>query len=369
MSAVSIQHLHKQFSDNVILPDFSLEIEEGEFVVLLGPSGCGKTTVLRCVAGLETASRGLISIGGDIVEDGERGLFVPPQDRDLGFVFQHYALWPHMSVHENVAYPLRVRRVGKGDIDRRVNDVLHAIGLDGLGKRSPAELSGGQQQRVALARALVGSPQVLLLDEPLSNLDAQRRTGLRKQLRLLHQEWRTTTLYVTHDQTEALTLADRVVLMREGRIEQIGSPRDIFDRPGNRFVAGFLGYENIIQGRVTQVNGRSAAISSAAWKGDLIVDAPAATRVGATVELGFRAANVSVSSANDSPIPPGAQPTQIKDVTFLGDTVEYSLAAGDDHLIARVPAKAEIAGDVIGQTLMISVLPENVVLLTAKPDA
>lgn len=266
VSQVVITDLHKTFPDRApgavvhrrgAIDGLNLEIEEGEFFVLLGPSGCGKTTTLRCVAGLETPTSGSIAIGGQTVADPASSLFVPPEKRSLGMMFQSYALWPHMTVAENVAYPLRRRRasLGSDGVTGAVARNLALVGLSGLEGRYPAELSGGQQQRVALARAVAAEPRLLLFDEPLSNLDAQLRSSLRVELRRIHDATGATSIHVTHDQTEALALADRIAVLREGRVEQVGTADEVFLRPTSAFVAAFVGYENILPGTVTTPGG------------------------------------------------------------------------------------------------------------------
>lgn len=240
MSHVIIKKLDKSFGTNKILNQFSLEIKKGEFISLLGPSGSGKTTVLRCIAGLETpdSQSGEIVINNAVVWASDRT--VPPEKRNLGMVFQNYAVWPHMNIFENVAFPLKTRRATAGEVQTKVNEVLNMVRLAGLEKRFPHELSGGQQQRIALARALVMSPEVLLLDEPLSNLDALLREELGAEIRKLQKNFNLTTILVTHDRKEALSLSDRIVLLNNGRIEVDGTPEDLYNRPPTPFTALFL---------------------------------------------------------------------------------------------------------------------------------
>jgi iron(III) transport system ATP-binding protein len=245
---VRIEAISKTFSrrgeTNRVLDDVSLDIDEGEFLVLLGPSGCGKTTLLRSLVGLERPDAGTIDLRGERVVDADRGMYLPPNRRDVSMVFQNYALWPHMTVAKNVAYPLKARRMRDALKEGRVDSVLKVVQCEHLAKRYPPELSGGQQQRVSLARALVSRPSLLLLDEPLSNLDVLLRVELRAQLRLLHTQLRFTGVYVTHDQDEALALGSRVAVMRAGRIDQIGEPSTVYRQPATEYVADFLGARN-----------------------------------------------------------------------------------------------------------------------------
>jgi len=263
MPSVSFESVTKRFDGGAIaVDDLSLEIHDGEFMILVGPSGCGKTTALRMIAGLERPSRGTIQIGERIVNE------VSAKDRDIAMVFQNYALYPHMTVARNLGYPLRQRHVARAEVDRRVGEVARMLGLDELLKRRPAQLSGGQRQRVAMGRALVREPEVFLLDEPLSNLDAKLRVQMRAELKRLHARLGVTTVYVTHDQVEAMTLGHRIAVMSDGRLQQIGAPQEVYDTPRNVFVAGFIGSPpmNLLHGRAE--GGRVRA-------GDLVLDCPA----------------------------------------------------------------------------------------------
>lgn len=252
MSSVSIKHLNKAFDGRVnAIKDLSLQIRDGEFFVLLGPSGCGKTTTLRCIAGLEDPDAGEIRIANDLILAPQQGIFVPPEKREMGMVFQSYALWPHMTVWDNVAYPIKTRRKVAKKEKQQIFKTLQLVGLEDFIQRYPSELSGGQQQRIALARALVNEPRVLLFDEPLSNLDASLRIKLRMQLRNLQKEVGYTAIYVTHDHSEALALADRIAIMRSGYLEQIGTPSEIFLKPKSKYVAEFVGFENILEAKIT----------------------------------------------------------------------------------------------------------------------
>ena len=248
MASVTINKAGKHYGSFEALKGVSVDITDGEFVILVGPSGCGKSTLLRMIAGLEDISSGEISIGGRVVND------LPPKERDIAMVFQNYALYPHMTVAQNMAFSLKLKGVPKAEINEKVNRAASILGLESLLQRQPRQLSGGQRQRVAMGRAIVRDPQVFLFDEPLSNLDAKLRVQMRSEIKELHQRLKTTTIYVTHDQIEAMTMADKIVVMRDGVIEQMGSPLDLYDRPVNTFVAGFIGSPsmNFIEGAVTE---------------------------------------------------------------------------------------------------------------------
>ena len=243
--SISVRGLVKVYGTNRVVDRISFEVAKGEFVSLLGPSGCGKTTTLRCIAGLEEANGGEIAIAGEVVSAPERGAMVPPNARDVGMVFQSYAVWPHMTVAENVAFPLTIRGQKGQEAAKQVDWALGVVGMTKLKDRQPSQLSGGQQQRVALARAIVGKPRVLLFDEPLSNLDAKLRDATRSEIKRLQKDLNVAALYVTHDQIEALSMSDRVIVMDQGRIMQMGTPKDLYRRPVNRFVADFVGVANI----------------------------------------------------------------------------------------------------------------------------
>lgn len=235
MSAVALRNVKKTYGAFRVIKGVDVSIQEGEFVILVGPSGCGKSTLLRMIAGLESISEGEISIGGKVVND------ILPKERDIAMVFQNYALYPHMTVKDNMSFSLRLKGASKSDIQQRVERAAEILGLNALLDRKPSQLSGGQRQRVAMGRAIVRNPEVFLFDEPLSNLDAKLRVQMRSEIRRLQQNLKTTTVYVTHDQVEAMTMADRIVVMRDGQIEQVGAPLELYDYPANRFVAGFIG--------------------------------------------------------------------------------------------------------------------------------
>lgn len=236
MASISLKNIYKVFDDGTTaVNDFTLDIEDKEFIILVGPSGCGKSTTLRMIAGLESISKGEMKIGDRVVND------IAPKDRDIAMVFQSYALYPHMSVYKNMAFGLELRKMPKDEIDKRVREAAKILDIEHLLKRKPRALSGGQRQRVALGRAMVRSPSVFLLDEPLSNLDAKLRTAMRTEIKKLHQRLGTTFIYVTHDQTEAMTMGDRIVVMKDGVVQQVDTPQNLYNRPHNKFVAGFIG--------------------------------------------------------------------------------------------------------------------------------
>ena len=250
MAEVRIEHVFKRFGAVTAVNDFDLVVKDGEFVSILGPSGCGKTTTLRMIAGFERATEGEIYIGDHCVSSSIKGSFAPPEKRDIGMVFQSYAVWPHMTVAENVGYPLKIQKVDKKEREERVQKLLELVHLGEYSKRYPHQLSGGQQQRVALARALVAQPGLLLLDEPLSNLDAKLRESMRFEILAIQKELGITVVYVTHDQGEAMAMSDRVVVMSAGVVQQIGAPHEIYTKPANKMVADFIGLVNFIDGEV-----------------------------------------------------------------------------------------------------------------------
>ena len=252
MAQVSLKKLVKSYGALRVVHGIDLDVADGEFVALVGPSGCGKSTTLRMIAGLESISDGAIEIGGTVVND------LPPRDRNISMVFQSYALYPHMTVRENMGFSLKIAKQSQSEIDRQVNEAAAILGLEALMDRRPAQLSGGQRQRVAMGRAIVRHPEVFLFDEPLSNLDAKLRTQMRTEIKKLHAKVQSTVIYVTHDQVEAMTLADRIVIMRDGYIEQVGTPDEVFKRPATRFVAGFIGSPPMNIEEATITNGRLA---------------------------------------------------------------------------------------------------------------
>lgn len=329
-AGISVSGVGKRFHDNQILRSLDLEVEPGSFLCLLGPSGCGKTTLLRCISGLEHPDEGRITIGDTTVVDTARRLTVPPERRGLGMVFQQYALWPHMSVADNIAYPLKRRRVPREERTRRVREIAELVGLSATLDRPPRQLSGGQQQRAALARALVHEPPALLLDEPLSNVDATLRRQLRRELRDLHDRLGTTCILVTHDQEEAASVADVIAVIQHGRVVQSGTPRDILEHPATRFVAEFVGFDNLLEGRLE---------STAAGRGTVALTG-ADGRVVAQVGPGARAGDAVVVAARSDTLvldPSGAAglTATVTRVVPHGSGLEIELVAGAETLTVR----------------------------------
>jgi len=325
MSAeLNVSHLRKVFSiGRPAVDDVSFRAAAGEIVVLLGPSGCGKTTTLRCVAGLETATSGEIAIGRDIVSAPARGMLVPPRLRNVGMVFQSYAVWPHMTVRQNVVYPLRQRKVPREDASRKVDEVLELVGLTEYAERPVVSLSGGQMQRVALARSLVYQPQLLLLDEPLSNLDAKLRLRLRDDLRRIIKQTGVTALYVTHDQGEAVVLGDRIGVMRDGKLLQIGSPDEIYNRPVDMFVANFTGASNALPGRLVDRNGEFGTIETASG-GRLTAWLPPGVTAGHDVNVALRPENIRLGVQGSSD--PNHFMARVTGQRYQGTQTVYELA-------------------------------------------
>ena len=308
MAEIELRNVTKRWGSFVGVKEFNLTIADQEFLVLLGPSGCGKTTTMRMIAGLDDAS------GGDILVDGKRINDLEPKDRDVAMVFQSYALYPNMNVYENIRFPLKVRGVPQGEHDARVRRASAMVELDDFLHRKPAELSGGQRQRVALARAVVREPNVFLMDEPLSNLDAKLRVSTRAQIKNLSHELKTTTIYVTHDQIEAMTLADRVVVMNKGVVQQVGTPTDIYDQPANTFVAGFIGSPamNLMQGQ----------LSGGVFEAENVTVTGLRDDYSGQVTLGFRAEDAQVAPDG------GAVNSDVYSLELLGEATMVTMRAG-----------------------------------------
>jgi len=344
MADVSLENVTKVFpGGTVAVKDFTLDIRNQEFVVLVGPSGCGKSTTLRMVAGLEESTAGVIRIGERVVND------VPPKDRDIAMVFQNYALYPHMTVQKNMAFGLKLRRFPKAEIDRRVKEAARILGIEDLMDRKPKALSGGQRQRVAVGRAIVRQPQAFLFDEPLSNLDAKLRVEMRAELKSLHHRLKTTIIYVTHDQAEAMTLGDRVVVMDEGEIQQVAPPLEVYDYPLNRFVAGFLGTPamNFLDGTITrQGGGTYFQVDSSRI---LLPDHLAGRLqdcIAKRVTLGIRPEDISVEDAGESEGAENVLPTTVRVVEPLGDEQIIHLSGpGDVAIVCKLDAHIKVTVD------------------------
>ena len=332
MSSVVLRGLTKRFGAQTALDNASLSIDHGQLVCLLGPSGCGKTTALRLLAGFLEPTVGEIALGDRVVSSPRRTL--PPEQRNVSMVFQSYALWPHMTVAQNVGYGLQVRKLDSATIARKVGDILATTQLAPLADRYPAEISGGQQQRVSLARALVVEPDVQLLDEPLSNLDANLREEMRFEVRRLHDTYRYTTVYVTHDQGEAMTTADLIAVMNAGRIEQLGSPREVYDAPRSEFVARFLGGSNILKGRALE----AAVIEMA---GTPVRCHGAALAPGNSAAVSIRQHDVRIAAQGSAPPGENVLPGTVARNVFLGHSRDYIVEARDGTQIRITAAPGD----------------------------
>ncbi|CAI8915702.1 ABC transporter ATP-binding protein [Kosakonia quasisacchari] len=330
MIELAVENLHLTYGDNPVLKGVSMELKRGEVVSLLGPSGSGKTTLLRAVAGLEKPTQGRITIGNNVVYDGTPRSEVPAEERNLGLVFQSYALWPHKTVFENVAYPLKLRKVGTAEINTRVQNVLDQLGLGTLGKRHPHQLSGGQQQRVAIGRALVYNPPVILLDEPLSNLDAKLREEARVFLRELIVKLGLSALMVTHDQNEAMAISDRILLLNNGVIEQQGTPQEMYATPSTLFTAEFMGSNNRLHGKVSEVSNGRARIEGANWA--LWGVAGPGVRAGQDCTAVIRVESLRLA---DSPQDNSLELPMLTSM-YLGDRWEYLFRTSGDDFVIRV---------------------------------
>jgi iron(III) transport system ATP-binding protein len=347
MPEITVTDLTVGFGGTAVLEDTTFTVRDGEFFTLLGPSGCGKTTTLLSIAGFLKPSGGVIRCGDDTFVDRARKVHVPAERRNLGMVFQSYAIWPHMTVAENVAFPLRTRRIPRRDRAQRVTDTLALVELDGLERRYPHQLSGGQRQRVALARAIVYQPSVLLLDEPFSNLDAKLRERARSWLKHLQQRLELTTLFVTHDQDEALAMSDRIVVMDQGQIQQIGTPEELYHQPANRFVASFLGRCNVLEGVVRRA-AQNGAVEVELGAGGLRLlvagsaDAPAPGRV--SVAIRPEAIHLTTNGMSDGREGANRFDVTVTDVSFLGDHYEYRLRAADLTILAQSPHQIGATG-------------------------
>jgi multiple sugar transport system ATP-binding protein len=360
MAQVMMKDLNKKYDEVHAVKDVNLHIRDKEFIVLVGPSGCGKSTTLRMVAGLEEITAGEITIGDRVVND------LPPKDRDIAMVFQNYALYPHMTVYDNMAFGLKMRKFPKAEIAKRVGDAAEILGIQELLKRKPRQLSGGQRQRVAVGRAIVRHPQVFLFDEPLSNLDAKLRVQMRVELKRLHERLETTAIYVTHDQVEAMTLGDRVVVMKDGWIQQVGEPLELYGKPANRFVAGFIGSPSMNFVDVTVADAGGALWVETAG---LRVKVPPASagRLGAyktqSVTLGIRPEDLRIASGSDSA--DYSFDTVVEVVEPLGSEILLDLKAGPNGIVARVDPTVRVKHS---DKMRLSLHPERVHFFDKKTE-
>ena len=361
MGQVVLKGINKFYDGVHAVKDVNLQIRDKEFMVFVGPSGCGKTTTLRMIAGLEAISSGDISIDGNVVNQ------LPPMDRDIAMVFQNYALYPHMSVYDNMAFGLKMRKFGKGEIEKRVRDAADILGIGEMLKRKPRQLSGGQRQRVALGRAIVRHPRVFLFDEPLSNLDAKLRVQMRVELKKLHQRLGTTAIYVTHDQVEAMTLGDRVVVMRDGVVQQVGEPLELYHSPANKFVAGFIGSPamNFVRVTVTEASGSLIAENSG-----LRIKLPVETaqrlrgHIGREITLGVRPEDLTVASSADVDNP--CFDTVAEVVEQLGSEILLDMKVGDGVMVASIEPTVRVK---VHDKLRIAMRSSRLHVFDAKTEA
>jgi putative spermidine/putrescine transport system ATP-binding protein len=372
---ISVRGMTKRFGDKVAVDNFSLEFGKEEFVTFLGPSGCGKSTALNCITGLIPITSGEIFIDDECIDDAHRS--VPPEKREFGMVFQNYALFPHLTVKENVAFGLKLRKLGKAEVERRVGDALRLVHLEGYASKFPAQMSGGEQQRVAIARCIVLEPRLLLLDEPLSNLDAKLRVELRYELKALHERLKVTTIYVTHDQTEALALSDRIVVLRLGKIQQVGTPERIFSDPANPFVADFVGFKNAWEGRIESLEEKGGALCARVrTKGGLLearlsysegdprrADIVAAYKSGQSVTTAIRPEDIVAGARSGSNV-----------FRCIADLVEYQGHANSISACikgceeSRVDLRS-VSSVSYGESFDASVAPDKVLLFAPSPEA
>jgi iron(III) transport system ATP-binding protein len=350
-AGVLIEDVNLSYGTNHVLKNVNLEVRPGEFFAFLGPSGCGKTTLLRLIAGFNRAETGRVLIGGHDLSD------LPPWKRNVGMVFQSYALWPHLTVRRNVAFGLEERKILRRDVERRVRAALDLVGMAALAERRPSQLSGGQQQRVALARTIAVEPKVLLLDEPLSNLDAKLRTQVRRELRDLQRRLGMTAIFVTHDQEEANTICDRIAVMNEGVVQQVGTPVELYERPANLFVASFLGSANILEGEVA-----GSGVERVFVTGGIRLPIPASTSVPAGARMVFRPQDARIGASE-----PGiaSAPGTVTHREFLGSAIRYGVRVGDAEITVETPFHA---GDVLhesGTSISVGVPTRSLLWLSA----
>jgi multiple sugar transport system ATP-binding protein len=359
MAAITLEHLSKRFGRTEVIRDVSLSVDDGEFVVFVGPSGCGKSTLLRLIAGLEELD------GGRVLFDGDDVSAQAPSARGIAMVFQSYALYPHMSVYDNLAFGLKLAKAERPQLDARVREAARVLQIENLLERKPAALSGGQRQRVAIGRAIVRSPRVFLFDEPLSNLDAALRVQMRIELSRLHRQFGTTMIYVTHDQTEAMTLASRIVVLNQGRVEQVGTPLDLYRQPRNRFVAGFIGSPkmNFVDGEVARIDGQDVHVRVGADTQVIARSADAAALTpGAAVTLGLRPEHLRLGSAADAAI--GGEVIAVEQLG--SEAYVYVDGPGDEPLVLRCDDVAAVS---VGASVQVGVPADAGYLFDADGQA
>jgi iron(III) transport system ATP-binding protein len=357
--SIEVRNLRRNYGDTIAVAGVDLEIAEGEMLVLLGPSGCGKTTIMRCIAGLDNPQDGRISIGGRVVYDPRQGINVPANKRNVGMVFQSYAIWPHMTVRGNVGFPLEMAGRDRAYIQKRVPEILALVALSGFEDRGASYLSGGQMQRVALARSLAMEPSVLLFDEPLSNLDAQLRESMRTMLRELQTQLGITSVYVTHDQREGLALADKIVVMNKGRVEQVADPVTLYRNPRTATIADFLGYSNVFDvDAVTDRRGSTLATLDGGVT--LLAGSPAPT--GAKLAACVRPNDVSIAPAGERQPAENTMAGDVQLVSFVGSHMLYRVKVSE-KMVWEVLSSEVTAGLRIGARVALTVAPRNVLLL------
>jgi multiple sugar transport system ATP-binding protein len=360
MAQVLLKELNKKYDEVHAVKDVNLHIRDKEFVVLVGPSGCGKSTTLRMVAGLEEITAGEITIGDRVVND------LPPKDRDIAMVFQNYALYPHMTVYDNMAFGLKMRKFPKAEIAQRVQSAAEILGIQDLLKRKPRQLSGGQRQRVAVGRAIVRHPQVFLFDEPLSNLDAKLRVQMRVELKRLHDRLETTAIYVTHDQVEAMTLGDRVVVMKDGWVQQVGEPLELYGKPANRFVAGFIGSPAMNFADVTIAESSGAVwAESSGMRVKVAADRSERLRAykGQHVTLGVRPEDLHVASGADAP--ERCFDALVEVVEPLGSEILLDIKVGPAAMVARVDPTVRVK---VHESIRLALEPERLHFFDLKTE-
>jgi multiple sugar transport system ATP-binding protein len=361
MAEVSLHKLNKKFDLSHVVKDVDLQIRDKEFMVFVGPSGCGKTTTLRMIAGLEAVTAGEIRIDDRVVNE------VPPMDRDIAMVFQNYALYPHMSVASNLAFGLKMRKFEKAEIEKRINNAASILGIESLLQRKPRQLSGGQRQRVALGRAIVRDPKVFLFDEPLSNLDAKLRVQMRVELKKLHERLAVTSVYVTHDQVEAMTLGDRVVVMKDGVVQQVGEPLELYNEPANRFVAGFIGSPAMNFADVTLADGTDGAVAEAQGL-KIVLPGQLASRaraeLGRKATLGIRPEDIHIASPADSA--GHCFDANVEVVEQLGSEILLDMRVGPALMVASVEPTVRVRAH---DKLRLALKPERLHLFDAETEA